>query len=347
MPRNLGAIVITTIVAILVWVFAESESLRSREATVEVAFVVDAQSDRVVTAGPNPGWTGRVALTLTGPAGALERVERRLREGVRLSPGMPGVPTEVGTRTVNLREALRGLPFVRESGVTVSRADPSEVVVEVDQIRQVEARVVIDVGDAELDGVPEAIPPAVVLRGPARALDRIASAGREPAVTARVEPGALRNLVPGRRETLARVPLRLPPELEGVPGSRAEPGSAEVQLTLRSRIAQVELPAVPVGVWLSASEMARFEVVIHPEDQFIRNVRVSGPSDLIAQVRSGELKVSATVMLGFEELERGIGSKDAVFNLLPSPLRVEADSRLVRFTIRRRESNGPPPPDDR
>jgi hypothetical protein len=343
MPRNLGAIVITTIVAVLVWLFAESESLRSREVTAEVSLTTDGQGDRLVTLGVNPGWTGRVALTLTGPAGTLERVERRLREGVRLTAGMPGVPAEVGTRTVNLREALRNLPLVRESGVTVSRADPAELVVEVDSLRQVEARVVIDAGEAELDGVPEASPPVVLLRGPGRALDRIAAAGREPTVTARVEPASLRNLVPGRRETIARVPLRPPAELEGVPGTRIEPASAEVQLTLRSRMAQVELPAVPVGVWLSASEMARFEVVVRPEDQFIRNVRVSGPSDLIAQVRSGELKVAATVMLGFEELEHGITSKDAVFNLLPTPLRVEADSRLVRFTIRRREPNGTPP----
>lgn len=344
MPRNLGAVVITTIVTLLVWVFAESESLRSREVSSDVTFVVDPQSDRLVVLGANPGWNGRVGITLTGPAGTLERVERALREGVKLSPGMAGVPLEVGTRAVLLREALRGLPAVRETGVTISRVDPVEVVVEVDQVRQVEARVIVDAGDAELDGAAEVVPPTVQLRGPGRALERATAGGREPAATLRLEPGSLRNLVPGRRESLTRVPLRLPPELEGVAGARLEPSVADVQLTLRSRTAQVELPAVPVGVWLAASEMIRFEVVIKPDDQFIRNVRVSGPSDLVAQVRSGELKVAATVVLGFEELERGITSKDAVFNLMPSALRVESDSRLVRFTIKRREGNGPPPP---
>ncbi|MBM4108318.1 MAG: hypothetical protein FJ255_05825 [Phycisphaerae bacterium] len=342
MPRNLGAIVITTIVALLVWIFAESESLRSREFATDVTFVVDAQSDRLVAVGANTGWTGRVGITLTGPAGSLERVERRLREGVRLAPGMAGVPLEVGTRAVMLRDAIRGLPIVRETGVTVSRVDPAEVLAEVDQVRQAEARVVVDAGDAELDGAPDVTPPTAQLRGPGRALDRLGA--REPTVSLRLEPAALRNLVPGRRETLTRVPLRPPPELDGVVGVRVEPSTADVQLTLRSRTAQVELPAVPVGVWLAGSEMARFEVVIKPEDQFIRNVRVSGPSDLIAQVRSGELRISATVVLGFEELERGITSKDAVFNLVPSPLRVEADSRLVRFEIRRKPNGQPTPP---
>ncbi|MBL8761797.1 MAG: hypothetical protein JNL50_10890, partial [Phycisphaerae bacterium] len=49
----------------------------------------------------------------------------------------------------------------------------------------------------------------------------------------------------------------------------------------------------------------------------------------------------------FEELERGIAAKDAVFGDLPPTLRFEVQSARVRLDIQRRDVVGPPVPRER
>lgn len=340
MLRRLGVILTTTVITLLAWLFAESESLRGRSVMTDITISAEPTADRVLSVAPGQFWTGRADVSILGATRAIERVERRLREGVRLEPGMDGVPLDPGVRSILLRDAIRALPEVRDSGVTIGRVEPADVSVEVDTIREAEITVRIDAGDAEFDGPPVAQPPTVRLRAPARELDRLQAQGQEIAAVLRIEPSALRSLVPGRRETVPRSPLRLPPELAGLPGVKLDPPNAEAIVTLKSRTAQAELASVPVHVRLASSEVGRFDVIVRPDDQFIRNVKVSGPADLVALVRSGELKVAATLALSFEELERGITSKEVVFTDLPSPLRIEADGRLVRFTIRKREPQG-------
>ena len=92
------------------------------------------------------------------------------------------------------------------------------------------------------------------------------------------------------------------------------------------------------------------------EDRFLTGVSVTGPRELIEQIRTEKLKVIAWVPLTWEELERAAGSggvieKPAVFSDLPEPvLKFDAERLTVRLSISRRSStvpeSGAAPPGD-
>lgn len=336
---------LVTVITAVIWVFAEAESLRTKQVSAEVVFQGDPSGERVIDVADGQGWRGRVELTVEGSAAGLDRLQSRLnRQAIKLTPGMDGVAGESGEQTVDLRLALRAHPDLRDMGATVSKTDPPTVKVRVDQMVPRELRVEVQAPDGELDGVPETRPAKVKVRLPA---SDAASLGPEATAVVKLDAAMLSKLVPGRVETVSGVPLALPSWI--VPGrARIEPASVDVQLKLRSRTATVVVPSVPVQVRMAAVELGKWDVVIPETDRFIKDVKVTGPSDLVNQVKSGEIKVLATVSLGFEELERGVTSKEASFTDFASqlPLKFEADNKVVRVTVKKREAalDGPPAP---
>lgn len=334
-----------TLITAVIWVFAEAESLRTKQISAEVIFQGDPSGERVIDVADGQGWRGRVELTVEGSAAGLDRLQSRLnRQPIKLTPGMDGVPVEAGEQAVDLRLALRAHPDLREMGATISKTDPASVKVRADQMVPRELRVDVQAPDGELDGVPETRPAKVTVRLPA---SDAASLGPQATAVAKLDGSMLSKLVPGRVETVTGVAVTLPTWI--APGRASiEPSTVDVQLKLRSRTATVTVPSVPVQVRMAAVEMGKWDVEIPEADRFIRDVKVTGPSDLVNQVKTGEIKVVATVSLGFEELEKGVTSKEVSFTDFSSqlPLKFEADNRVVRVTVRKRAeaSAGVEPP---
>ena len=65
----------------------------------------------------------------------------------------------------------------------------------------------------------------------------------------------------------------------------------------------------------------------------LRDIALSGPSDVMQRIRSGELRVIATVQLSSDELEQRITSKAPVILGLPDSVRVEGTIEPVRLVI--------------
>lgn len=340
MMEHFKTILLVTLIAALVWVFAESESLTSRKVKAEILFEVEPDSARIIDLPDNATGRERVDVVIEGSTGAVSEAEAMLGRLVRLRPGMEGVSAEPGERVVNLRTAIANWPDLRELGVTVVRVDPESVRVKVDQIVDREIKVVVEAPDVLLDGAPEMRPSTAKLVMPQSAAAMLTA---ESVARARVSPESLARLVPGRRETVANVPLSPPAEIAGIRGVRIEPARAEVQLTIRSKDSAIVLPSVPVQVKLAGSEAGRWEITIPEDDKFLTDVEVRGPSEMIDRIKAGELTVTAFVSLSFEDLERGITSKDAVFSELPTPLTFKAGNTKVRLTIKRREPVATPP----
>lgn len=340
--KSLGMV---TVITAVIWVFAEAESLRTKQISAEVIFQGDPSGERVIDVPEGQGWRGRVELTVEGSAAGLDRLQSRLnRQAIKLTPGMDGVSGESGEQTVDLRLALRAHPDLREMGATISKTDPSSVKVRIDQIVPRELRVEVQAPDGELEGVPETRPAKVQVRLPA---SDAASLGAQATALVKIDASMLSKLVPGRVETVTGVAVTMPPWI--APGrARIEPASVDVQLKLRSRTATVTVPSVPVQVRMAAVELGKWDVEIPETDRFIKDVKVTGPSDLVNQVKTGEIKIVATLSLGFEELEKGVTSKEVSFTDFSSQLalKFEADNRVVRLTVRKRaapaEGAGPP-----
>lgn len=337
MLRHLGTILIATLIAALVWVFAEAESVKTREMRIEVELQADPGSDRIVTV-TDTGFREMVDLVLEGSTTELDSAERSLRQKkIRLAPGGEGVSPEPGDQIVDLRTALRAAGGLREAGVTIKRIEPPTVRIEVDALVTREAAVRVDVGEGELEAPPEVRPGVVKVIMPGK----VAAALTEvPVVTARLDAAILKPLVPGRREVLGAVPVRPSGVLAGVASRvRVDPPAVEVGVRLRSKIDAVTLPTVPVLVRMPPGELSHFDISVDEADQLVRNVKVSGPADLVDKVRREAIKVVATVTLSFSELERAAGatvSKEVTFGDLPPGLTVDVPATSVRVGVVRR-----------
>lgn len=333
LAENARTIVLVTLVAVLVWIFAEAESLTTRTIRPEILFETEDGTSLVLEID-DPAWRERPSLTIEGSTSAVAAVELATTKPIRLRPGMEGIPTAPGEYTIDLRTALRDAAELTGKGVTVARTDPAAVRLRVDQLEERSLRVEADTSAFELEAPAEVKPAFVKVRLPAAEAAKLTEGA---VARARVSAESLSKLVPGRKETVSGVPIELPPGLVASPRVRVDQSRAEVQLTLRTRTASLTLPSVPVYVSLAAVESGRWDVTIPEEDRFITDVKITGPSDAVDRVRRGEFRVTALVVLSFDDLERGIASKEITFCELPTPLTFKADNSKVRVKIQRRE----------
>lgn len=338
MWRQLPTLAIVTIVALLIWVFAEAETLRQRELPVDLAFQPEAPSSMLVDVrewgGTLSGRLARAQVVMEGSVGGMEEVERLFRRPVALYGEAGGMPTEPGEHVVDLRAVLREHPEIRRRGVTIAKVDPPSMLVSVDTLIEREVGVRVEVGALELDGVPEVKPARVKVRLPA---GQAGLMGENAYAIAQLDAATLQRLIPARKESVAGVPLRLPGVLGVSTRATLEPSQADVTLTVRQREARTIVASVPVHVQLAASEQADWEIRIDQKDQFLTDVKVSGPSDLIKQIEDKRLAVVAILALSFNELEGGkVTAKEVAFSSMPASLRFDAANKTVGFTAVRR-----------
>ncbi|CAG0952277.1 hypothetical protein PHYC_00263 [Phycisphaerales bacterium] len=344
--EQIRSILGATILAILVWVYAEAESLRTLEPGIELAFEAAPASDRVIdvfdpAGGANaqllpPGSTIRVTVSLEGSTSSLDAIARRGQgRTITFRPGDPGIPDKPGEYPLSLRDILREASDFRDHGIAVKKVEPESLRITIDETTSREVKVSVVTPGGDLDGLPESQPRVAKVFAPAREARSLTDAST---ATVRVDEATWARLVPGRRETIAGVPLELPKELAGSARARMEPSLADVIVTVRSRTNSILIPSVPVHLRIAPAELAKFDVDIAEPDRSLIDVTVSGPADLVRQIEDRSIPLIAFVPLSFEELERGIPSKDAQFSSVPGgALKFEAANRSVRLKIKRRE----------
>jgi hypothetical protein len=339
MLRPVRTILLVALVTALVWFFAESKTLRRSRATAVVSVAGahhgEAPPARILTlADPRQPTEFPVALTLEGPSGVMEEAERASQRVVILTPGTLDIPEKPGEYTLRLADVLAQSPALRERGVRVLAAEPPELRVSIDDAASAPALVEVIGEDGTRFPSAAANVGTVRVSLPRSHADKLTGTLVARAVLSKKD---VERLVPGRPETVTGVPVLPPDGLQGIPGACVSPGRVDVAVTLRARTTEHTLRSVPVHVRLAPDELSRWDVTIPEEDRALLDVKVSGPADLVQQIKDRTLPVVAVVPLSFEDLERGISSKDALFTDLPTPLRFEAKKTTVRLVIKRRD----------
>ncbi|HYF14511.1 MAG TPA: hypothetical protein VD971_05490 [Phycisphaerales bacterium] len=329
--RNILAV---TLITALVWVFAESETLR--EAKVSARVIIAPASDGSLDARA----VGRTAqefiagVTFSAPGAQMASVEARLRDPIVLQPGDGGVPREPGDYTLELARLIGAVPELQRVSASVIGTEPATVSIRIDALETRELPVSVRTPEADLAGPAVALPATVrvtMKRGDAESLPPTA------AVIAEVPPGAFERLVPGVAEVVAGVRLRPPPGLSAPELVRIDPPAVDVRLTVRSKTAETVIARVPVHLRVAPGELTRWNIEVPESDRALIDVRVAGPADLVRQVESRAIPVIAVVPLSFEDLERGITSKEVVFPDLPAALQADPRNRTVQLRITRRQ----------
>lgn len=343
MLSNLKSFLLIALVTALIWLLAESESLRVEKVPgVRIQFRAEPDSGRMIRVDPNQDFTGSATIRLEGSAAQVDTIAAALRKEIRLEPGNEGVPGEpVSRASVSLQAAIAALPFIRNSGVTIAEVDPPTAFITVETIVAQDFPVRAEFPSSLiLDGPAEISPATIRLRGPASI-----PLPRDLQLVARVDAATLANLLEGRRATLNNIPVEIPDLLRNADPTfvRLTPREVSISLTPRSRSAAAIVPTIPIHIRLAPTELSIWDIQLPPESRVLTDVPVSGPAELIDQIRTEKLKPIAFVSVSFEDLERAAAAgetieKEILFSDLPSTLKFEPRQRTVRLTVKRRES---------
>lgn len=334
MSERIRTILLVGFVTLLIWVYAEAESLTQVQEEVQVRFVTNAPD--VVVRPVSEDWRGVVRVRMEGAAAALARAPRV----IELPLGAPGVPDDEGEHTVDLRAALRASEAIGRASVTLLDVDPPATTVRVRELSTMDdVEVRVDLGGIELAGPPAISPRTAAVTAGRAALDQLRSLGAGAHVVARISPDELEGLPEGQPVRFS-TRLTLPAGVDAS-GARLVPAEAEVTITLRSRTETARVESVPVNLLMLPGDSARYEVSLEVDDVFVRDVTVTGPAITVERIRSGELQVVAVLRFSSDELEQGISSKAVTFAAisgvllvdLPDGLLIDAPQRVVRFRV--------------
>lgn len=319
---------VVTLITLLVWALAESQTLRTAEVETALSFDAGATPRALRVAAGEP-WDSTVRVTVEGPSGAVDRVRRGLAEGVGLSVGVE-IPDLTGRVVVDLAEAMGREEGLRGSGVRVVEVRPARVALEIEPVEERVLAVTVRLEAGEPDSPPVAEPGEVRVRGPASVIGSLG-----PTAVAVVPPAAIVDLRAGETVTVPGVPVSVESGMRGAAwGLRIEPAQISTRFAIRATTAQATLGSVPLEVSLPPDQLGRWLIEIPEEDRAITGVTVRGPATAVAPIGSGQTRVRAVLELTREDLERGISSKRVEFVGVPRLASASSVDDTIRLRIR-------------
>ncbi len=351
MFKSIQTYILVTLTAVLIWVIAESESVRVDTRRIDVRILPGPGTSRVFVVDPSQDFNGQVVVRLEGSTASLDAISSDLSRTIDLTPDMLNLPAGTGKFGSDLKAALRQHPVFRDRGVTPTETTPQSVTLDVDDMASRQIRVSVAPPEGVLlQGAPEPTPATVLLRLPSRLLSMLPE---DAALIATLDSAAVLRLPPGRPQTVGGVRPELPPALRADPMAVfavTEPTAVAVNLTVQSGTETIRVPSVPVTLRIAGNEYPNWDVRIDAEDLNITDVSVTGPRDLISQIEPGKkIQVFAVVPLDWQQLEAAAASgeplvRDAMFVLSTEPgatVKFDAPDRSVRLTVRRRPPTPP------
>jgi len=341
--ENLGAILLASIFAVLIWLWAEGENREERHTVVEVSFYSPAAAvDQYRLRMRDPA-TGellarmRINVELQGPNLALQQAISTL-EPLRIPFADPADGVEV---KVDLREAIQGHRQFASAGITVLSAGPPVVTVRVDEIISVTVPIGLDEPGFEFESIVFR-PDTVTVRMPGSIwLGTVQPELGRKFVFAQLDAQALRGMRPGEAKRLDRVPLRVDDRVAALIDG-IDPSAVTIELTLANRQTERER-VLPVKIVMLPRDESLYRVEIDEENEVVRDVVLSGDEAVMRRIESGETPVYALVDLTSDELERGITQKQAEWWLPPGVTarlkdRAAGDRPVISFIITPQQS---------
>lgn len=212
--ETVRTLLVVSVVAVLVWLFAESRTLQTRTVTVPVEITPGGSGVAFRLLDPD-AWPGTLELELAGPTGLIDTLRGRTAEPIVLELGEE-LPAEPGSRSIDLLDAIRRDELFADSGLTVRRVSPRLLDLQTDRLELLSLPAEVDLEGVATAG-PVTIEPAEIgVRLPAsiaRDLDLRAIARIPPGNSPRFGP------VGGRTSARCRSNSRGSPRMCGAFGS--------------------------------------------------------------------------------------------------------------------------------
>jgi hypothetical protein len=323
--------IFVTIITVLVWVYAENENVKQHE--LEVSLRPVAEGGKAVLIAPPEPRTVRMSIRCSQSQLQQLRTFARTPFDVPLTAD-PENPTQV----IDVKTLLAGVEPFSDLGVNILDTDPARISYSVEALQTVgvEIRVVAPEGVQLAPGVS-----AEPTRAEVRLTQRYASLLATQKLEARLDMENLADYEENVPHSLD-VPLSLP---SSVPALRATiiPSTARVTFTIRKQTDTYMIDRVPVNLVVSPVLMQQFDVSVPPDQIFVRDVKVTGPSDMIRRIREGDVKVIAELRLSADNLEQRIESAVPYIDL-PQGVTLTSQVPRINLTIRPRADTLLAPP---
>lgn len=130
MINRIKTILVVTLVTLLIWLWAETESLQTSQLAARVRLV---EAPGVVVAEP-ADWNGVVKLTVTGSDAGIRAAQRAIEGGLGLSLPKLGVTMVPGEHYADLSAYFESLDTLQRLGLVVTSVDPASIKIWIPQV---------------------------------------------------------------------------------------------------------------------------------------------------------------------------------------------------------------------
>jgi hypothetical protein len=274
--EKLETYVVVTVVAVLVWLYAEGENVKLyNNEPVAVQFVAPEGQQLAV----EPAEPIRVLASFRGSSGQFQQFYEIVRSGPLEVP-VNTDPARLGTPQFPIVTQLLDQTALGRLGISGLTTDPQTVEVLVRELQTVRLPVEVDVRGVELVRPATVEPSEVRLTLPADQAQ--AAVGRR--ATVRLTPSELDPFPPGEPHSVQGT-IELPLGLDS-PWTRIEPRTVLVQFEKNPRVQTRTVTLDSVNVYINVPGGAfEFFSVRLPAERRVPTVRVSGPADLIERIQ--------------------------------------------------------------
>ena len=285
--------VVVTVIAMLIWLYAEGENVTTDQAFVTVQF--EAAAGQNLHIEPGEGFAVQVQFTCA--TSQLAQVKNL---------GTITIPVSTDTNETIVLAALLAGEF-EDAGASIIETNPPTSELKVELMDSLTLQVQVDRGELALKVQPTAVPAEVKVHGPASAIQLLEGAILEaPLGDVDVDPAARED---ERPETVP-VQVRLPARYDAK-NLTFEPPTVEVTFTILKLEDTTKLTGVGILLAFRPRGFNDYIVETDNEQLLLDEVTVTGPSDIIKDLTSQD--VTAILVLTQQELETGSGSKQLIF----------------------------------
>lgn len=328
LPRNIEDYVIVTVITLLIWLYAESRTLEPYDPG-RLALELRTPSEDMVVSDAS---ATAVHVQFTGAKSAISRLQARLSGKLRVT--LP--PLEPGKQTLPLQDLLPKSEQLGDASVNIASIDPPTLTLTLTRRVPRYGELIWKPEGVRLQDGFKAEPSKVRITLPEDKLSDVMIDGK--VVLELRSREDIQSFQPNK-ERKVQADVLLPPSLANNPNVRVEPAEVTLSFIIEKKEERYTPPSVPVFITWPPGEPKSFTVELNEEDQLLKDVKVTGPADLVAQVRSGTIPIRAQVVFDHDALvkggQRGESPYPIQFVDVPTALSVESPKTSVRVTIKR------------
>ena len=265
-----------TAVAILIWLYAEAETIDTYEnESIRVHFV--APEGELLIIDPQ---IQRVEMSIRC-TNAQKSHLAELREKGPIQVTMAPISNDQYERDVSLKEELQN-SAVGKLG-EILRTEPTSIKLHIEAYETVELKIKAVHGNIPLLGFPQVSAATAKIEVPASAVDQIQGVHLE----ARLDQINVTG-IHANEPTQRNLPLTLPKEFGDIDAQIIDPATVEVTFTLRKKTDSIKLPRVQIFFLMSPTIPDRYSIDLSDENLVLTDLELTGPIAAIQRIKDAQ-----------------------------------------------------------